>query len=133
MTDPSDTMQAATEDTPAPATPAPAPAKGRGKLLMIGLTVLVLVAVGVTGYMKYHQITTSPDKAKVNDCLSGTTAKSVELVTCSDASAKWVVVGRAAINNVPTEDEQRIICANHPETESMYMKAKSYVLCLANK
>jgi hypothetical protein len=129
MTDPSDTMQATTEDAPAPATPA----KGRGPLLMILVTVAVLVAVGITAYMKYHQITTSPDKAKVNDCMSGTTATSVELVACSDSSAKWRVLGRVAVTDKPSDDEQRIICAKWPNTEQMFTRAKEYVLCLGNK
>ena len=57
----------------------------------------------------------------------------VELVGCSDSSAKWRVLGKVPITNKPSDDEQRIICAKWPDTEQMYTKAKDYVLCLGNK
>jgi hypothetical protein len=130
MTDPSDTMHA--EPGVPEATAAVIP-KGRGGVLLLVFTVLVLVGVAITGYMMYSRISASPDKAKVGDCLSGTTAQKIKLVDCSDSSAVWRVVGKVTVNHDPSQDEQIALCVKWPTDKAFHTAGKDYLLCLANK
>jgi hypothetical protein len=131
MTDPSDTMQA--EPATPDATPAVKPTKGRGGVLFFVFTAIVLVALAVTGYTMYSRISGSPDKAKVGDCLSGTTGKDVKMAKCSDSSAVWRVIGKVTVNHDPSQDEQIALCAKWPTDMAFHTPGKDFLLCLANK
>ena len=131
MTDPSDTMQA--EPAAPDATPAVKPTKGRGGVLFIVFSVIVVLALAVTGYMMYSRISTSPDKAKVGDCLSGRTGPNVKLASCSDSAAVWRVVGKVSVSHDPSQDEQIALCAKWPTDMAFHTPGKNSLLCLANK
>jgi len=119
--------------------PAPAAAKSRGKGIfgsilgrLIGVGVLVVVGIVITVITSRHD----PDKAKVGDCINGSTdANKVKVVDCKGSDAAWKVVG--VVDNkteAQFDTENQKVCESFPDWENALWwgtKGKSgTVLCV---
>src|SRR5262245_57348367 len=86
--------------TPAPEQPslgARAKAAGgrAGKQILIRLVVLVVLGVvAFVGVYIYNHVTGNADIAKAGDCVKQTGANDIQVVKCSDASAKFKVLAK---------------------------------------
>ncbi len=97
---------------PAPAETEVAPtrkrsAAGRGLLIMIGVVVLILIAAGGYYFLVFR---TSPARAGVGDCLSGSEnpseVKSIKLVDCGDSTASFRVTKK--VDNQPQKANDNV-------------------------
>jgi hypothetical protein len=118
----------------APATPQP-PARNTRRRRIIALIVLVLV-VGVIAAVALTAKDSSPDSAKVNDCVSKPENNSVKVVGCGDSSAAFRVAGKVEHKTqVDVSLNSAAICKPFPAATNVYWKGEvgkpGYVLCLA--
>lgn len=99
--------------------------------LIVGLVVVIIV-----GIVSYVSSKSSPDAAKVGDCVSKTGENSVKTVGCSDSSATYRVVGKVEHKTqLDLSLNSATICKPFPGAESAYWRGKvgqeGYILCLA--
>jgi hypothetical protein len=123
--------------TPPPAygPPAQPPKRNMGRRRIIALVVLVLVLGGI-GIAAYSSSKSSPDAAKVGDCVSKTGDNSVKTVSCGDGSATYKVVGKVEHKTqVDLSLNSESICKPFPTAQSAYWRGEvgkeGYILCLA--
>jgi hypothetical protein len=97
--------------------------------------VLSLVAAGVLagGFLVYRYITNDTSLAKAGDCVTdgGGDANKMKTTKCTDANAKYKVLGR--VSGSATSATVETSCTRWPDTEAaMYSEGRSsgYVLCL---
>lgn len=126
---------------PQPGTPPPAygppaqPKRNKSARRIIALVVLVLVVGGI-GIAAYSSSKSSPDAAKVGDCVSKTGDNSVKTVSCGDSSATYKVVGKVEHKTqVDLSLSSASICKPFPTAQSAYWRGEvgkeGYILCLA--
>jgi hypothetical protein len=123
--------------TPPPAygPPAQPPKRGMARRRIIALVVLVVVLGGI-GIASYSSSKSSPDAAKVGDCVSKTGDNSVKKVDCGDTSAAYKVVGKVEHKTqVDLSLNSATICKPFPTAQSAYWRGEvgkeGYILCLA--
>jgi hypothetical protein len=117
---------------PPPLPPNPRPKKSIGRRIVLGVIALGLVIIGVLAWKAAQH---SPDAAKVGDCVSRVGTNDIKIVSCTDSTAAFKVVGK--VNN-QTEAAFQIstgsICKPFPAAKSAFWKGKvgstGYVLCL---
>jgi len=108
---------------------APSQAKRGSKLrrALIGI-VAVVVALGVAIWLGMDE----PARAKVGDCVSGTSAEELQIVECTSAEAEWKVVGRVEDK---AQTEMSTACQAFQSAEQAYWQGEpgkdGLVLCLA--
>jgi hypothetical protein len=102
---------------------------------IIAVIVLVVVVVGIV-IVALSAKGSSPDSAKVNDCVSKPDNNSVKVVGCGDSSAAFRVAGKVEHKTqVDVSLNSAAICKPFPTATSVYWKGEigkpGYVLCLA--
>lgn len=117
-----------------PAMPPP-PARNMRRRRIIAVIVLVVVVVGIV-IVALSAKGSSPDSAKVNDCVSKPDNNSVKVVGCGDSSAAFRVAGKVEHKTqVDVSLNSAAICKPFPTATSVYWKGEigkpGYVLCLA--
>lgn len=120
---------------PAYGPPVQPPKSNMGRRRIIALVVLVLVLGGI-GIAAYSSSKSSPDAAKVGDCVSKTGDNSVKKVGCGDSSATYKVVGKVDHKTqVDLSLNSASICKPFPTAQSAYWRGEvgkeGYILCLA--
>ncbi|MGI8332466.1 LppU/SCO3897 family protein [Actinomadura scrupuli] len=117
---------------PLPGAPAARPKNSLAGKITLGVIAVALVVIGVLAWKESHS---SPDAAKVGDCVARSGANDIKIVSCTDSTAAYKVVGK--VEN-QTEPAFRIstgrICKPFPAAKSAFWKGKvgstGYVLCL---
>jgi hypothetical protein len=103
--------------------------KGGSKLkrALIGIVVAVVV-FGVAIWLGMDE----PARAKVGDCVSGTSAEELQIVECASPQAEWKVVGRVEDK---AQTEMSSACQAFQNAERAYWQGEQgkngLVLCLA--
>lgn len=111
------------------------PSKGREKIVRkIVLAVLLFLVAGIM-IMAWNAQKSSPDAATTGDCVSRD-GDDVKVVSCTDASAAYKVVGRVENQTqIQFSINSGKICGRFPDAKSGYWKGETgkpgYVLCLA--
>lgn len=118
-----------------PPPPAQPPARNMRRRRIIAVIVLVVVVVGIV-IVALSAKGSSPDSAKVNDCVSKPDNNSVKVVGCGDSSAAFRVAGKVEHKTqVDVSLNSAAICKPFPTATSVYWKGEigkpGYVLCLA--
>lgn len=126
---------------PPVAPPPPTPVRSRRTGRIITWAVFaVVIAVGV-GW-KVHTSLSSPSRAGVGDCLSGTVtdsetvkaANDFKTIACTSSDAKYKVLGKIDNKTEAEFEGDRTICAAYPDTMGELWGQSSgkngYVLCL---
>jgi hypothetical protein len=111
------------------------PKRNMRRRRIIALVVLVLIVGGV-GLAAWSSSKSSPDAAKVGDCVSKTGENSVEKIGCGDGSAAYKVVGKVEHKTqVDLSLNSASICSPFPTSQTAYWRGEAgkegYVLCLA--
>lgn len=122
--------------TPPPAYGPPGMPPRRSNGRRIAAFVIILVVVAGIAIVAYTTSKSSPDAAKVGDCVSKTGDNSVKTVSCSDSSATYKVVGKVEHKTqIDLSLNSASICKPFPTAQSAYWRGKvgqeGYILCLA--
>jgi hypothetical protein len=120
---------------PTPLTPAPVRKRSNtDRIIDVIIAVVVVIAViGVIyGINATNPPTSSPDNAKVGDCIAPAGATDVKVVKCDDASAQWTVLGRVSVSSRPDQATADSKCSQWP-TFIQWTYGSDYLLCLGPK
>lgn len=120
---------------PGGAYPPPAPPKKSGAGRVIGGIVGAVIVIGIIIAAVVSQ-KGNPDSAKVGDCIHHGSGDEVKVVSCTDSSAGYKVVGKVEDKTQTQFDiSSDSICKPFQGAESAFWKGKvgktGYVLCLA--
>jgi hypothetical protein len=99
--------------------------KNKFRVILVAVTVLVLPFAIYLGLDE-------PNQADVGDCMAGKGASDLRIVSCSDASAEWKVLGRL---EGKTKADQDGACNAHAGTTASFYQdgrrfRKGFILCL---
>jgi hypothetical protein len=112
----------------------PAPRNMRRRR-MIAISVLLIIVVGVAiAALTAHG--SSPDSAKVNDCVTEPANNSIKVVGCGDGSAAFRVAGKVEHKTqVDASLNSGAICKPFPDATKVYWRGvvgkPGYILCLS--
>jgi len=107
---------------------------GRPRALVLGIGgAAALLVFGLVWLVTKQFSAPAGPRAGVNQCLAGTSDKSLTRVDCTASNAAWKVLGK--LDGVPAADiNNDQLCSAYPRTERIFWEGpdagRGYALCL---